>query len=147
MDGTKLVVSDDATSRDLDYLERRLYEFNCEATGFRDGRRLVVWLRDSAGRIQAGLSGHTWGGACEVRILWVDASWRRSGIGTRLLRAAEEEARARGCSKIFLSTHAFQAPDFYRRLGYAAVGEFVGYPRGSRQVFLEKSLSRGTDPQ
>jgi ribosomal protein S18 acetylase RimI-like enzyme len=141
MRDAELVVSDDASSRDLDLLERRLYEFNCEATGFRDGRRLVVWLRDSAGRIQAGLSGHTWGGACEVRILWVDASRRHSGIGTRLLRAAEEEARARGCSKIFLSTHGFQAPDFYRRLGYVRVGEFLDYPRGSSQIFLEKPLS------
>jgi len=43
---------------------------------------------------------------------WVDESRCHTGIASRLLRAAEEAA-SRGCRKIVLSTHSFQAPDFF----------------------------------
>src|SRR5262245_52316114 len=119
-----VLVSDDADREDLEFLEEQINEYNFATTGARDARLLVVLLRDQAGRICAGLSGHTWGGTCEVRFLWVDESWRRAGIGSRLLRTAEQEARERGCRKMVLSTHSFQAPDFYRRHGYVVAGEF-----------------------
>jgi GNAT superfamily N-acetyltransferase len=134
------VVDDDPRRDDLDFLEEQIDEFNCAATGFRDGRRLAIFLRDDAGAIYAGLSGHTWGGACEVKFLWIEESRRHAGLGTRLLEAAEQEARARGCAKIFVSTHSFQAPGFYRRFGYALVGEAAGYPRGHGHLHFEKSL-------
>ena len=137
----ELVVRDDIAPEDLAYLETQIDEHNIATTGLRDGRRLAILLRDGTDRIEAGLAGHTWGGACEVRFLWVDAPLRGRGLGRRLLRAAEDEARARGCAKLVLSTHSFQAPGFYRKLGYAPAGAFDGYPRGHRQIFLEKRLS------
>src|SRR5262245_1513027 len=133
-------VTDNASTDDLQFLEEQINEFNFATTGIRDARLLVILLRDSADRIYAGLSGHTWGGVGEVRNLWVDEPSRRMGIGSRLLRAAEEEARARGCRKIVLSTHSFQAPDFYLERGYTVAGEFSDYPRGYKSIFLEKLL-------
>lgn len=49
-----------------------------------------------AARVVAGLYGWTWAGCCEVNKLWVHERWRRRGLGTRLMRAAEAEARALG---------------------------------------------------
>src|SRR5262252_2669478 len=136
--GPTLDVFDEATPDDLQFLEERINEFNFATTGIRDARGLVILLRDADRRISAGLSGHTWGGVAEIRFLWVDEERRHTGIGSRLLRAAEDEARARGCRKIVLSTHSFQAPDFYRKHGYVVTGEFSDYPRGHRSIFLEK---------
>lgn len=136
-----VVVSDDAKPEDLQFLEEQVNEFNCAATGFRDARLLVILLRDATGQLYAGLSGHSWGGAAEIRFLWVDGSRRRSGIGSALLDAAEQEARSRGCRKIVLSTHSFQAPDFYRKQGYVVVGECSDYPRGYSHILLEKRLA------
>jgi GNAT superfamily N-acetyltransferase len=135
-----LEVRDDPPRADVDALDDRINAFNCDATGYRDGRLLAILLKDEAGRLYAGLSGHTWGGTCEVKLLWVEESRRRSGLGTRLLHAAEAEARARGCRKIVLSTHSFQAPAFYPRHGYVVAGELIDYPLGHRQIFFEKAL-------
>lgn len=139
--GPTLDVSDEGTPEDLQFLEEHINEFNFATTGIRDARGLVILFRDADHTIYAGLSGHTWGGVAEVRFLWVDEAKRHTGIGSRLLRAAEDEARARGCRKIVLSTHSFQAPDFYGKHGYVVAGEFSEYPRGHRSMFLEKTLS------
>src|SRR5262245_16599459 len=135
-------VTDNASTDDLQFLEEQINEHNFATTGIRDARLLVILLRDSAGRIYAGLSGHTWGGVAEVRFLWVDEQRRHMGIGGGLLSAAEEEARSRGCEKIVLSTHSFQAPDFYLKRGYVIAGQFLNYPRGHSSIFLEKPLAR-----
>jgi GNAT superfamily N-acetyltransferase len=82
-----------------------------------------------------------------VRFLWVDEPRRGTGIGTCLLRTAEDTARSRGCTKIVLSTHSFQAPTFYRKHGYIVAGEFSDYPRGHRSIFLEKSLQEPCLPR
>jgi GNAT superfamily N-acetyltransferase len=93
----ELRVLDSASAADLRLLEERIGAFNADATGRRDGRLLALFLRDEAGRLRAGLSGHTWGGCAEVRYLWVRAEERRRGLGSRILAATEREAAALGC--------------------------------------------------
>lgn len=131
---------DELSPRDLAALDDEIYAFNRAATGFHDGRTLAALVRDETGALRAGLAGHTWGGCCEIRFLWVRESERRSGLGSALLAAAEREALARGCERMVLSTHSFQAPDFYARHGYVECGRADGYPRGHAQIYLTKSL-------
>src|SRR5262249_62142865 len=123
MNEPNVVVSDDARPEELQFLEEQVNAFNFAATGFRDARLLVILLRDGAGRLYAGLSGHTWGGAAEIRFLWAGESRGRSGSGSRLLRAAEDEAGSGGWGKVILSPHSFQGPDSYDKAGHAGGGE------------------------
>lgn len=143
VDSLALNVEDDPDLAGLDYLDDQLNAFNCDVTGFHDGRRLAILVRDPQNGevIVAGLHGFTWGGTCEVKTLWVREDTRGRGLGRRLLAAAETEARARGCRQLILSTHSFQAPDFYRRLGYAVVGMVEDYPTGHRSYWLVKDIS------
>ena len=141
-DAIALAVTDGPARDDIDFLDDRLYDFNVERTGFGDGRLLAIFLRDARGAIYAGLHGHTWGGCCEIKTLWVAEDRRGEGLGTKLLAAAEQEARARGCERVVLSSHSFQAPAFYRKRGYIRVGEAEGCPAGHSNIFMAKLLAR-----
>lgn len=65
---------------------------------------------------------------------------RGGGLGSRILRLAEEEARRRGCVAGVLMTISFQAPGFYERHGWQRFGEVPCLPPGTSRVFLSKKL-------
>jgi GNAT superfamily N-acetyltransferase len=121
-------------------LDEELSQFNFDATGIRDARDLAATVHDDGGELMAGVQGWTWGETGWVERLWVRADARHSGLGTRLLAAFEAEARARGCAQLALTTHSFQAPDFYRRHGFQVVGEVPDYPVGHASLLLRKDL-------
>ena len=134
-----IVVSGTASATDQAALRDALDEFNYTATGYRDGCALSCFLRKD-GRLAAGIDGFSWGGYARVEYLWVAVEHRGQGLGTRLLAAAEEEARRRGCQTIVLDSHSFQAPDFYRRRGYREIGTTADTPRGFTQTLFQKTL-------
>jgi len=121
-------------------LETEINAFNIAATGYADGGLLGITARQGGGDLCAGLFGWTWGGCGYIEFLWVRDDHRGSGLGTRLMAAAEHEARRRGCDQLALSTHSFQAPGFYARLGYQECGRTPAYPRGYDQIHLVKQL-------
>jgi GNAT superfamily N-acetyltransferase len=129
------------TPNDVQYLEDRLYEFNSAVTGIGDGESLAFLVRDESGRIVAGICGNTWGGACEIRQFWVEESQRHHGLGSKLFRAAEQEARRRGCTQIVLMTFSFQAPAFYERNGFEVVATIENHPRGHQNFLMRKRLA------
>src|SRR5262245_48716228 len=100
-------------AHDLAFLDDQINEFNMVQTGRRDFAWLTLFVRNTAGVIEAGISAYTWAGTCRVQCLWVQEALRGQGYGRALLSATEEEARRRGCLVIVLETHSFQAPDFY----------------------------------
>ena len=122
------------------FLVERIYEFNAQATGYFDGRLIGGRLRDEAGEIVAAVNGHTWGGCCVVAHLWVHELHRGRGLGRLLLQAIEAEASQRGCEQMVLSTHSFQAPAFYERLGYRKHAVVRGHPKGHASIAYVKQL-------
>ena len=135
------ILVSDADSELSDVLDREINIFNVAATGYDDGRLLQVSVRADDGQLLAGLSGWTWGGCGFIEYLWVSGGHRGSGLGSRLLAAAEQEIRFRGCDQVALSTHSFQAPGFYRRAGYTECGRTPAYPRGHDEIHLVKRLT------
>jgi len=63
---------------------------------------------------------------------FVDRPMRRMGIGKLLMRAAEDWARAKGCTEIASDTelHNTISQDAHERLGYERVETIVVYRRG-----------------
>jgi ribosomal protein S18 acetylase RimI-like enzyme len=122
------------------FLADRIYEFNSSTTGLFDGEEFAATVKDACGRIIAGVSGHTWGGCCQVSQLWVHESAREHGVGKSLMLAVETHALSRHCTQIILSSHTFQAPEFYRKLGFVEHARISGYPRGHSDIHFTKFL-------
>lgn len=126
----------DFTPAEIDALEDRLYEHNAAATGHRDGLGLGFEVLDDAGAQIGAIAGHTWGGVAEIRQLWVDPAHRGEGLGLALLDAALDEARARGCRQVFLTSYDFQAPGLYEKRGFQRLIEIPDWPQGHVNVLL-----------
>ena len=135
-----LIVETEPDPEDIRLIEKRLYEFNVQATGITDGKLFALFLRGPDGIVIGGAYGWSWGGTCYLRDLFVPADMREQGYGTRLMQAVEQEARVRHCDQIVLETHDFQAPEFYRKFGFEVTGCVEGYPRGHRYLTLVKPL-------
>lgn len=121
-------------------LDQEVNAFNVAATGYHDARLLSIAARGDSGDLCAGLYGWTWGGCGYIELLWVRDDQRGNGLGTRLLAAAETEIQQRGCDRVALDTHSFQAPGFYARFGYTECGRTQGYPHGHDSIHLLKQL-------
>jgi GNAT superfamily N-acetyltransferase len=136
----ELLFDPEPTPDQVQYLEDRIYEFNSGATGITDGRWLAIFVKNRDGRIVAGICGNTWGGCLEVRQFWVEEARRKQGLGSRLLGAAEQEARERGCQQILLMTFTFQAPAFYAKHGFEVIAVVEDHPRGHQNLLMRKRL-------
>ena len=105
-----------------------------------DGRSLCVFARDDNGDIVGGVTARTYWQYLDVKFLWVHERFRKEGLGSKLMAAAEEEARRRGCKNAFLDTFSFQARGFYVRLGYSEFGRLAGFSGKHERHFMHKAL-------
>ena len=93
-------------------------------------QRLSCFATTASGAVVGGAVGRRWGECCELQQLWVDPAYRRRGVGSRLVKLFEGRAAEHGCRTFYLETFSFQAPQFYRSLGYHAAAEIGGFPGG-----------------
>ena len=129
-----------ASDADTDRVSDALGRFNVARTGQDHWRYVKLFVRDATGLIRGGLLGEIWGGWLHVTDLWIEESLRGGGLGRSLMEAAEQEARDEGCRYVHLDSHSFQAPDFYKKLGYEEFGRLKDSPLRHEQVFLWKRL-------
>jgi GNAT superfamily N-acetyltransferase len=135
-----LAVTEAPTDDELTAINTGLASFNESQHGPAGFRLLVVVVRDTAGTIAGGIYGFTHWGWLYVQRLWVAESARGHGLAGRMLDAAEDEARARGCHGAWIDTFNPVALAVYRRAGYAAFGALPDFPRGHTRTFLSKRL-------
>ncbi|MDP9203262.1 MAG: GNAT family N-acetyltransferase [Gemmatimonadota bacterium] len=133
-------IDDEVMPADEALVVRRLLAFNEGRLGPADEQPVKFVARDSTGVVVGGILGHTRWRWLYVAKLWVDERARGHRLGTRLMAAAEELARSRGCIGVSLDTFEYQARPFYEKLGYELFGTLEGYPPGSRQYYLRKRL-------
>ena len=123
-------------------LSAELDQVNAAATkGIAPARELTVQILDESGELAAGMSGWTWGVAAGIGLTWVRDTSRGDGLGARLLAEFEDEARARGCTHVFVTSFTFQAPGFYGRHGYREIFRWQGVPtEDAADVHFRKDL-------
>ncbi|WP_137134092.1 GNAT family N-acetyltransferase [Rhizobium sp. FKY42] len=137
---TKLVVTDKPEPDELGVIGENLAAFNDADVGPSERKALTVLVRDDAGALKAGINGYTGWGWLFTQWLWVDEALRGQGMAGRMLQAAEEEARARGCHSAWIDTFNPVAEKAYTRQGYEVFGELPDFPIGRTRKFLKKKL-------
>jgi GNAT superfamily N-acetyltransferase len=138
--GYRLAVEDEPAEADVEVLPHQLEAFNEQQwPQHPPWKPLGVFVRDEK-EIVAGLAGETYCGWLFVRYLWVSDALRGRGVGRELMARAEARAHERGCHSAWLDTYSFQAPGFYRKLGYEEFGR-LDYPPDHHNHFLKKRLT------
>jgi len=120
-------------------LFKQLRAFNQKAAGKIDYRPLAISLREGKEMI-GGLAGSSFWGWMYIELLWIAEDERRKGLGKLLIKKAESEAGKRGVRNMLISTFSFQAPGFYKRLGYRQIAKLKDFPRGHSQFWFAKAL-------
>jgi GNAT superfamily N-acetyltransferase len=121
-------------------IENGLSRYNRERAGRDDYRILNVLVsHPDSNEVLGGILGHTSLGVCFIDLVYLPEDLRGQDIGTRMMAAAEEEARRRGCRTAILYTISFQAPGFYEKRGYRAFGKIEG-DSGISRIFMAKDL-------
>ena len=91
--------------------------------------RALTLVADAGGHFDGAIMLLFEGQVCRVLSVATMPEARRHGLGTEMMKAAETEARRRGCAQVRLevSTRNYGAIEFYRRLGYKTDGVLYGY--------------------
>ena len=94
----------------------------------------------SDGTIIGAITGRAYYNEVHIGDLIIAERYRRTGVGRRLVSTVEDAYRDKGYSVVTLSTFGFQAPEFYKKLGYAV--EFVRRHKDPKldKYFLAKPL-------
>jgi GNAT superfamily N-acetyltransferase len=117
-----------------------LVEYNLSQTSPGENKPIVIAIRGADGAVLGGLWGHTGFDWLFTQFLVVPEALRRRGVGSEIMRLAEQEAVRRGCHGAWLDTFEFQARGFYERIGYTCFAELADYPKGLSRFFMRKDL-------
>jgi GNAT superfamily N-acetyltransferase len=136
-----VTLTDAPTAEEEHVINSGLARFNEQQSGIMDSRPLAVVVRDpQTKQAVGGLTGRTSLGLLFIDLFFLPDNLRGEGLGSRLLRLAEDEARQRGCVAAVLYTINFQAPGFYERHGYRVLGTVACLPPGTSRIFMTKPL-------
>jgi ribosomal protein S18 acetylase RimI-like enzyme len=117
-----------------------LRAYNASKAGVSRQEPIALLVRDDSGEILGGLYARVFYQWMFIELLSVPEQARGQGLGTKLMRMAEDVAREKECVGVWLDTFDFQAPGFYQKLGYSELGQIVDYPPGHKRLFFQKRL-------
>ena len=79
----------------------------------------IYVAEDEDGKLAGVITGRAYYDEIHIGDLIIDESVRRNGLGSRLVKYVEENYKGKGYKIITLTTFGFQAPEFYKKLGFA----------------------------
>ena len=137
----RLSIEPNPNTADVGIVERGLFLFEENRLGSPEHAHFAIFLRDDLGQIQGGVDGHVMWHRLFVKTLWIPETLRHQGLGTRVMHAAEEEAKQRQCRSVWLTALGDRALRFYTRLDYTIFGVLDDYVKGQSLYSLQKPLA------
>lgn len=140
MSNVTIKAHDDHPEAESAIVDAGIGQSNDAAAPLHEVRPLSCFAYGNAGIVIGGAVGRRWGNCCELQQLWVEPRYRHQGIATKLMTAFELRAQSHGCESFYLETFNFQAPEFYRALGYQVAHENKVFPHGFVKYIMVKQL-------
>ncbi|WP_283180847.1 GNAT family N-acetyltransferase [Pseudomonas svalbardensis] len=137
----RIELSKNPTNEDREAILAPLRAYNASQAGEANSQPIALLVRDDNDEILGGLYGRVFYRWLFIELLSVPEQARGQGMGTKLMQMAEDLAREKECIGIWLDTFDFQAPGFYRKLGYSELGQIADYPPGHKRFFFQKRLT------
>lgn len=133
-----LPLSDTVPDDARDVIRKGILDFNTDMLGPTDRKNLFIPLTDEDGKVDGGLIGYTGRGWLYTEMLFVPERLRGTGTAGRLLQAAEDEAKARGCKGAYIDTINPDARRAYQRQGYEICGAIDNFTGDYAITWLKK---------
>lgn len=127
-------------ARDYRILSDGMLKYHAQQGHQRASEVVNIFLKDNEKKMRGGVIVTILWNGMEINSLWVDEPWRGQGWGRRLVEAAENEGRKRGCTFAYTNTFTWQAPGFYEKLGYKIYGKLDDFPPGNTLTYYTKNL-------
>ena len=139
----RLDIEDAPSEADVEVLPNGLEAFNeSRWPGHQPWRPLAVFARDRGAHRRRARRAKPTPAGCSSAICGSATRCAARGSDGSSWAAPRAVRLERGCHSAWVDTFSFQAPGFYRKLGYEVFGE-LDYPPGHKRFFLRKRLTDG----
>jgi len=127
-------------NQDIQLLTQGISEYAKLKKGHAPIEAFAFFIKDDNGVIHGGCNGNIGYGWIYVDQLWVEEALRGKGYGKQLMELAENLGKEKGCISAAVNTMDWEAPEFYKKLGYRIEFERHGLTKNSVFYFLRKDF-------
>lgn len=122
-----------ATAQETEYTARQLLEHSRNALGLNVDHKPFGLMAYDGDRLAGSVIGKVFFNWIHIDLIWVENEYQRRGLGTKLMKMAAQKALETGIDGIEVWTQNWQAPDFYRKLGYDEFATLEDFAPGRKR--------------
>ncbi|MGD2169940.1 MAG: GNAT family N-acetyltransferase, partial [Chlamydiota bacterium] len=97
----KFEITESPSSQEIEFLTQKINE---DAIDQGQAYAFAILVRGESGKILAGCNGSIVFGSIYTDQLWIDSSFRRRGVGKKLMEKVHEYGKKNGCSIATVAT-------------------------------------------
>lgn len=135
-----------ATPEETGLTARHLLEHSSRAINLSVDHQPFGLLAYDGDKLIGSVIGKTFFNWLHVDLFWVADDYRGQGLGTKLMQQAANIARQAGLDGIEVWTQSWQAPEFYRKLGYEEFSVIEDFTPGRKRHAFRLYLSEAARP-
>lgn len=130
----------------IDHLKHKIRAFNNEYSPYHKASREpgyvqpILITKKENGKLIGGLSARYYWDMIYLDEFYIDATYRKSGLGSDMLKTLIGIGQDKMAKYICLETFSFQARQFYEKFGFEVIGEIKDYPPGESMFTMRKNL-------
>ena len=134
---------DEINDRIGEFINREFTIFGKESGVNLNYEEFCFVAENDEGQILGAITGRAYYNEVHIGDLIIGKDHRKSGIGRKLVEEVEKAFSDKGYEKITLTTFGFQAPEFYKKLGYETAPDYFLSVSGSPGIINNSLIHTG----